>query len=126
MARFMHRELNDPKERSDNALNYAPAAEKSSWPTGVYVGAVVWAFLTLSIFTAALDGPETNAARGRAQIALVACALIRLAWALHKKDKSRGWIFYVVLLFLAAPIWMLIEHPLWSLGRALWGKGLNF
>ena len=118
--------MDDPNADSDKILDFGPPALKSTWPIGLYLGAVVWAFLTLIVFTAALDGPETNAARSRAQIALIACALIRLAWALHKKDGSRGWIFYVVLLFLAAPTWMLIEQPLWSLGRALWGRGLNF
>jgi hypothetical protein len=117
--------MKDRGENESEVLDYGRPAAKSSWPTGLYVGAVIWAFLTLSMFTASLDGPERNAARGRGQTALLACALLRLAWALHRKEKSRGWMFYVILLFLAAPLWMLIEHPLWLLGERLWGHGLN-
>jgi uncharacterized membrane protein HdeD (DUF308 family) len=120
-----NRETGDPAENKPLVLDYAKDADKSSWPAGLYVGALVWAFLTLSVFTPSLDGQENNAARMRAQVALLACATLRLAWALHRKEKGKGWKFYVVLLALAAPIWLLVEQPLWSLGRALWGRGLN-
>jgi hypothetical protein len=103
----------------------AKSADRSNWPIRLYIGALVWAFITLSIFTPSLDGYETNRARMRGQIALLACALLRLAWSLHRKEKSRGWVFYVTLLFLAAPLWLVLEQPLWSLGRTLWGRGLN-
>ena len=106
-------------------LDYGNAPPKSNWPVGLYLGMVAWAFVTMSIFTASLDGPEKNAARGQGQVALLTCALLRLSWAMHRKEKSKGWIFYVALLFLAAPIWMLVEQPLWSLGHELWGHGLN-
>lgn len=106
-------------------LGYSPVADKSSWPIWLYVAALIWAYLTLSIFTLALDGREINAARARGQVALLACATLRLAWALHRREKGKGWVFYVVLLFLAAPLWILVEQPLWALGRTIWGRGLN-
>ena len=112
-------------ESKPAVLVYGTVADKSGWPVGIYIGALVWAFLTLSVFTPALDGRENNAARGRGQVTLLACALLRLAWALHRREKNRGWIFYVILLFLAAPIWILVEEPLWAVGRALWGRGLS-
>ena len=113
----------DPEKPA--VLEYETSSDKTSWPVRLYIGALVWAFFTLGIFTPALDGREANKARLRAQVALLACALLRLAWAIHRKEKGRGWKFYLVLLFLAAPIWLLIEQPLWSLGRVIWGKGLN-
>ena len=103
--------MNQAPTNRPEVLDGEPA-ETSNWPVRLYVGALLWAFLTLSVFTPALDGRENNAARMRAQVALLACAVLRLAWALHRKEKSRGWLFYVVLLFLAAPIWVLVEQPL--------------
>jgi uncharacterized membrane protein HdeD (DUF308 family) len=117
--------MKDAADNKPNALDEVKPTETGSWPTRLYVGALVWAFVTLSVLTPSLDGPESNAARMRAQVALLACAMLRLAWALHRKEKSRGWVLYSVLLFLAAPLWLLVEQPLWSLGRALWGRGLN-
>jgi hypothetical protein len=117
--------MSDEAQNEPEVLDYAKPADNSNWPVRLYVGALIWAFLTLSILTPSLDGQENNAARMRAQVALLACAVLRLAWALHRNEKSRGWVFYVILLALAAPIWMLVEQPLWSLGRMLWGRGLN-
>jgi hypothetical protein len=117
--------MNDSAGDGTGGPDSGKDAGKSSWPVRLYIVALVFAFLTLGVFTPALDGRASNVARNRAQVALLACATLRLAWALHTREKGKGWVFYVVLLFLAAPIWLLIEEPLWSLGRAIWGNGLN-
>ena len=105
-------------------LGHAAEPDRSSWPAKLYIAALIWAFATL-VLMPQLDGAENNAARLRAEMALLGCATLRLAWALHKKEKNKGWIFYITLLFLAVPIWTAIEPPLWKLGRMVWGKGLS-
>jgi hypothetical protein len=90
--------MNDPT-KNPPVLEYGKEAEKSSWPALLYLGAVVWAFLTMIVFTASLDGRENNLARVRAQIALSICAILRLGWALYKKEKGLGWVSYITLFF---------------------------
>ena len=48
------------------------------------------------------------------RVSLLACAAIRLAWSVRRKEKGKTWVFYVVLLLLAAPL----TSPL--LGMAGW------
>ena len=94
-------------------LEYCATSEKGSWPVAPYVAAVVWAFLTLRVLTNELPkGPRAmtrNKFRLAIQVALLSCASIRLAWAVLRKEKGKGWVFYLVLLLLAAPLWVMAE-----------------
>jgi TRAP-type mannitol/chloroaromatic compound transport system permease large subunit len=100
--------------------DYAKPAEKRGRRAVVCAGALVWGFVTLLIFTQLLDGAETNAVRLRTQVVLLACVGVRLAWAVFRGEKGKAWLFYVVLLLLAAPLWLVIEFKLAPLCHALW------
>jgi hypothetical protein len=94
-------------------LDYGRGDDAGGWPVGLYVGALVWAFVTLHLTYELPKGPAAvarNNFRFWMQVALLACAAIRLVWARHRKEKGRGWMFYVVLLGSAAPLWFLAEH----------------
>lgn len=99
----------------------APQSEKTSWPIKLYLGAVVFALLTLVIFTSALDGPELSAGRIRTQAGICLIFVLRLLWAIDQKEQSKIWRVYVTCLFLAAPIWMVLEPCLFAIKRAYGG-----
>jgi hypothetical protein len=88
-------------------IDYSARSAKS-WPVVLYVGAMVWAFATLFALTQLNDGAEINRVRLRTQVTLLSCAAARLVWAVLRKEKGKGWLFYVVLLLLAAPLWFLV------------------
>ena len=105
------------------ALDYSPdALPKSSWPVGLYLFALIWAFVTMRIDTAFTTAYRSEAiAELRTQLPLLACAAARLAWARWRREQGRGWVFYVVLLFAAPVLWAVLSPPLGQLGRMLWG-----
>ncbi len=101
----------------------------SNWPTWVYVLALIWALLTLSWQSAAMNGYRDEIrAESRTQIPLLALATMRLVWARRRREQSKGWIFYVTILFLAVPIWGLVAPPLRDFGMRVamrwWGGPL--
>ena len=85
-------------------MTTADQAPASNWPVNLYLGALAFAFVSLSIFTLALDGTAMNGGRTLAQVAICGVLMLRLAWALHRREQSITWIPYVVGMFLAVPI----------------------
>jgi hypothetical protein len=96
----------------------ASEPQKTSWPIKLYLGALVFAFLSLSIFTPALDGREVNIGRARTQAGICLIFVLRLLWAVHRKEQSKAWQVYVACMFLAVPIWLLVEPWIFALRRA--------
>jgi hypothetical protein len=113
--------MDDSPHNHPAVLHYAAAPDLPGWPIDIYLGALVWAFITLSLVTQSWVAPpwlhRLQRLQLRVQLVVLTCAAIRLAWAVYRKDKSRGWILYVVLLALAAPFWLLMKHIGYSLGR---------
>ena len=103
-------------------LDYAQCEpEPSSWPVRLYVAALVWAFFTFSFVGFAQETYRADSqARMRTQVPLLMLAAFRLVWARYRRDRGRGWVFYVVLLVFAAPLWELVSGPLDRLGRSFW------
>jgi hypothetical protein len=105
--------MDHPPDEQPAVLNYATVPDPPGWPIIIYLGALVWAFVTLAFFTHSWVAPpwlaKYEARQSRIQLIVLACAAIRLAWAVHRKDNSKGWVLYVVLLTLAAPFWLLLE-----------------
>lgn len=95
--------------------------EKTSWPIRLYLGALVFALVSLSICTPALDGREVNIGRARTQAGICLIFILRLLWAVHRKEQSKSWRVYVVCMFAAAPIWLLVEPWVFALRRAVGG-----
>jgi hypothetical protein len=83
----------------------------------LYIGALLFALVSLAAFTPSLDGAAMNAARGASQLAICGVLGLRLAWALHRREQSKAWILYVIGMFLAVPIWLIVEPFVLSLGR---------
>jgi len=50
---------------------------------------------------------DDQIAQWRTQFALVTCAGLRLVWARYRRHQGRGWIFYVIALFLSPLAWAL-------------------
>src|SRR5687768_16547308 len=77
------------------------------------VAALVWAWFTLAFVTGEFEKSPGAVARNNfrisVQLALLACTAVRLAWAAYRGEKGKGWAFYLALLFLAAPLWLLAE-----------------
>jgi hypothetical protein len=116
----------DDEERQPLLLDYSqqPLA-KSSWPVGLYVFALLWAFVTMRVYSAATTAYRNeNLAQLRTQVPLLACAAIRLIWARCRREQGKGWTFYVVLLLLAPILWAVVSPVLAHLGLMLWGKPL--
>jgi hypothetical protein len=113
--------MNHPPDEQPAVLHYATAPDAAGWPIGVYVGALLWAFITLRLFTWRLakrpSDAELNYFGLRVQLAFLTLAAIRLAWAVIRKDRSRGWVLYVILLALATPLWLLLERIGYRLGE---------
>jgi hypothetical protein len=98
---------------------------KSSWPVGLYVFALLWAFVTMRFHSAATTAyRDENLAQLRTQIPLLACAALRLVWARRTRERGKGWVFYIVLLFFAPVLWAFLSPLLTRLGRMLWGGPL--
>jgi hypothetical protein len=95
----------------------------STWPVRLYVAALLWAFVTVYVIAPPPYSDE-RWPRLRTQLALLGCAAARLVWAQRKREQGRGWVFYVAVLFLAMPIWLLIAPPLSTIGRRVWGVPL--
>lgn len=83
----------------------------------LYIGALLFALVSLAVFTPALDGRAMNTGRSAAQLAVCGVLGLRLAWALHRREQSKVWIPYTVGMFLAVPIWLIVEPLVLSLGR---------
>lgn len=113
-------------EREQIALDYSRSTPpRSSWPVALYTCALIWAFVTMRMYTAMTTSYRAESiAELRTQLPLLACAAIRLAWARHRREQGRGWVFYVVLLFLAPLVWSIIAPALDRIGRMLWGGPL--
>lgn len=92
-------------------------ATRTNWPVKLYIGALLFAYVSMRIFTPALDGGAMNAARGSSQLAICGVLGLRLAWALQRREQSKVWIPYVVAMLFAVPIWHLVEPLVRSLGR---------
>ena len=88
---------------------------KTSWPIKLYLGALVFAFLTLAVFTPTLSRREINAGRARTQAGICLIFVLRLLWAVHRKEQSKTWRIYVACMFLAVPIWLFFVEP-WVFG----------
>jgi len=111
-------------------LEYATQPEgkavlESRWPVGIYVVALIWSAVTMRFYTAAtvVYGDE-NFAQFRTQVALLICAVLRIVWARRRREQGRGWIFYVVILFLSPVIWAIASAPIAKLGHIVWGRPL--
>lgn len=96
----------------------ASESQKTSWPIKLYLGALVFAFLTLAVLTPTLSGREINAGRASTQAGICLIFVLRLLWAVHRKEQSKTWRIYVACMFLAVPIWLLVEPWLFALGRS--------
>ena len=98
---------------------YSTTANAGGWPVGIYVGALVWAFVTLHLSSHELaknqQAVDRNTLRTMTQAVLLSLAGIRLALSVFRKEKGKGWVFYAVLLLLVAPLWFLAEGLLWRL-----------
>jgi hypothetical protein len=90
---------------------------KTSWPIRLYLGALVFAFLTLAVFTPSLSGREVNVGRARAQAGICLILVLRLLWAVHRRERGNAWRVYVACMFLAVPIWLLVEPWVFALWR---------
>ncbi len=99
----------------------APAPQATTWPIKPYLAALLFAWITLVLFTTALDGRWINAARLRTQAGICLILLLRLLWAVHRHERNRLWIVYLTGMALAAPLWILIEPWLFALAR--WWRG---
>jgi 4-amino-4-deoxy-L-arabinose transferase-like glycosyltransferase len=91
--------------------------QKTSWPIRLYLGALVFAFLTLSLFTPSLSGRDVNVGRARTQAGICLIFVLRLLWAVHRKEQGKTWRVYVVCMLLAVPIWLLVEPYVFALRR---------
>ena len=99
---------------------HTPRPATTSWPIRLYLAAAAFAFLTLSVFTPTLSGAAINEARLRTQAGIVLFFVLRLLWAVHRKEQGRGWRVYVASLLLSVPVWLLIEpwfFAMWRRGR---------
>ena len=96
----------------------ASEPQKTSWPIRLYLGALVFACLTLAVFTPTLSGPEINAGRVRTQAGVCLVLVLRLLWAVHRGEQSRTWRVYVACMFLAVPIWLLVEPWVFALRQS--------
>ena len=65
-----------------------------------------------------------RAVENRTEVALLACAAGRLVFARIRRERNNGWIFYVAILILALPLWLIIARPLERIGRSIWGGPL--
>jgi hypothetical protein len=97
----------------------------SNWPIGLYVAALIWAFVTLHVVGHMHETyREDSNARLRTQVPLLCLAAARLLWARLRGERSKGWIFYLVILVLAVPIWDWIAQPIASFARSRFGSPL--
>lgn len=95
---------------------------KTSWPIKWYLAAVVFCWLSLSVFTLALDGAPINQGRTRTQAGICLIFLLRLLRAVHRNERNRKWIVYIVCMILAAPAWLFAIEPfMWWLKRRTGG-----
>jgi len=116
----------DEEERQPIPLDYSQQTPaKSTWPVGLYVFALLWALVTMRFYSAVTTAyREENDAQLRTQVPLLVCAAIRLIWARCRREKGKGWLFYVVLLLLSPILWAVVSPAIARLGRILWGKPL--
>lgn len=91
--------------------------EQTTWPVRLYIGALLFAFVTLQVGTVSLAGEALNQGRSLCQLGICGVLGLRLAWAMHTREQSKTWILYVVGMFLAVPIWIAIEPLVFALGR---------
>jgi hypothetical protein len=115
--------MNDSMDDPPHPLSYSRhEAEESSWPVGIYLGALLWAFITMRWYTAVTTGyRDESLAQFRTQVALLGCALLRLVWARLRRERGIRWAFYIALLVLSPILWAFVSPALGRLGRSLWG-----
>jgi hypothetical protein len=113
--------MEDSTDKTPAVLSYASTAEAGGWPVGWYVAALVWAFVTLRFVSPYIvKRPEDLILIRfcwRVQIVFLTAAALRLVWATVRSEKSRSWILYIILLALAAPLWLPMESAGYALGR---------
>ena len=104
-----------PLDYSSNGLS------PSSWPVDRYLIAMVWAGVSMRFYTAAtVSYSDENWAQFRTQVALLTCAGLRLVWARLRREQGKGWVFYIVLLYLAPLVWAVAAPMTGRLGTKLW------
>ncbi len=79
---------------------------RRSWPVRVYLGSLAFAWLSMALLTPSLGGAEVNAARAAAQLAVCSVFVLRLGWAVKINEQSQTWRAYVVVMWMATPIWL--------------------
>ena len=96
-----------------------PNVARTSWPIKLYLAAAFFALFTVVLFTPTLSGGAIDDARITAQAAICIVFIVRLLWAVHKREQNKIWLLYVVTMFAAAPIWLLAEPWLLNMLRRL-------
>jgi predicted permease len=90
---------------------------KTNWPVMAYIGALLFAFITLFLFTHSLGGAALNIGRSFAQLAICGVLGLRLARAMHRNEHNKIWIAYIVAMIFAVPLWCMAESLVLSLGH---------
>jgi len=109
----------DDHEHPPSPLDYRRYAGPIQLAVGVYLFALLWAAVTMRFYTAAtvVYGDE-NFAEFRAQVALLACAALRLGWARRRRERGEAGYLHPA----AAPgsvIWAVASPLIAWLGRKL-------
>jgi hypothetical protein len=86
------------------------ATAKSSWPVRLMLFAIGFGLVTCLIFTPALDGRLLNNARFQAQLAITGVLLLRLGWAVLRKEQGQRWVLYAAVCVAAVPLWIVAER----------------
>ena len=88
-------------------------AERTSWPVKTYLSLWIFAFFAVLILGSSLDGVN----RSPIQYIFLMLLLSRLGIAVWRKERNRIWIFYIIILIFAAPVYGTIEsfsYKLWQ------------
>jgi hypothetical protein len=105
--------MGKPPEDRSPVLDYSTAPSSRGGLVALSIGALIWAYFTLAFGTGEFFRTPGALARNNfrlgVQVPLLLFAAIRLGWAAYRREKGKGWAFYLTLLFLAAPLWKLAE-----------------
>ena len=71
--------------------------------------AIGFGLVTCLIFTQALDGRWMNEARFQSQLAIAGVLLLRLGWAVLRKEQGNRWVLYAAVCVAAVPLWIVAE-----------------
>lgn len=94
-------------------MDFEKLTERTSWPVKTYLCLWIFDFFTILILCSALDGVN----RSPVQFIFLMMLLGRLVIAIWKKERNRIWVFYIIILIFAAPLYGAIEnfsHKLWQ------------